>query len=270
MPEVLLQVRPGNSKRHLDEAFDIADKAGFDGIELDCSQLGISSEDIYLSAVEHNIRVKSLIVPQASFKSPMHYLLHGDVEAHLVFHAFKPEIIVFSVPHTPILRQLSAFIFRDRVLYYKELYGNELLCVENGAPMGSLNVQPIMDIKKIRDFCYEHDVFMAFDISNCAASGRDIIHTYDMIWPRVKSVHIADYGGHSGKGHMAPGGGFLPLGTLFSHMSANGFDGMISVELDPAELAYKDYGDKIILYKELIGFVKSRLEKTRVKSRDAI
>jgi hypothetical protein len=268
MPELLLQVRPGNSKRHLNETFNIAEKAGFDGIELDCSRLEISSEDIYLSSVDHDIPVKSIIVPRATFTKPVHYLLHGDMDAHLVFHTFKPKLIVFGIPNTPILKDLSTFMFRDRVLYYKELYGNGTLCVENGAPMGSLNVQPIMDVKKIRDFCYEHDVFMTFDVSNCAASGRDIIHTYDMIWPRVKSVHISDFGGHSGRGHMTPGGGLLPLGTLFSHMAANGFDGMISVELNPTELASKDFGDQILLYKELIGFVKSRLEKTSIKNKD--
>ena len=53
-------------------------------------------------------------------------------------------------------------------------------------------------------------------------------------------------------------------------MAANGFDGMISVELDPAELAYKDDGDKIILFKELIGSGKSRMEKASVKNRDFI
>jgi sugar phosphate isomerase/epimerase len=268
MPEVLLQVRPGNNKRHLDKAFEIAEKAGFDGVELDCSQLGISSEDIYLCAVEHNIRVKSLIVPQASFRSPMHYLLHGDVDAHLVFHAFKPRIIVFSVPHTPILRQLSSFMFRDRILYYKELYGNEPLCIENGAPMGSLSVTPIMDIKKIRDFCYEHNIFIAFDVSNCAASGRDIIETYDMIWPRVKSIHISDYGGHMGRGHQMPGNGLLPLGTLLAHMAANNFNGLVTIELDPAEFSDKEESDTIILYKELIGFAKSRFEKNTIKSND--
>ena len=268
MPEVLLQVRPGNSKRHLDEAFEIADKAGFDGVELDCSQLRISSEDIYLCAVKHNIRIKSLIVPQATFKRPMHYLLHGDVETHLVFHAFKPSIIVFSVPHTPILRQLSEFMFRDRVLYYKGLYGNVPLCIENGAPMGSLSVQPIMDIKKIRDFCYEHDVYIAFDVSNCAASGGDVIKTYDMIWPRVKSVHISDYWGRVGRGRLMPGEGLLPLGALFSHMGANNYNGLVTIDLDQSEIANNDESDTIILHKELIGFAKSRLDKNTIKSKD--
>ena len=268
MPELLLQVRPGNSKRHLDETLNIAEKAGFDGIELDCSMLEISSEDIYLCSVAHDIPVKSIIVPRDTFKKPMHFLLHGDMDAHLVFHTFKPEIIVFGIPNTPILKNLSAFMFRDRIQYYKELYGNGKLCIENGAPMGSLGVQPIMDVKKIRDFCYEHDVFMTFDISNCAASGRDIISTYDMIWPRVKSVHIGDYGGHSDRGHMTPGSGILPLGTLFSHMAANNYSGQITIELDDSEVAGKDDTDIILLYKELIGFAKSRLVKNTMKSSD--
>ena len=268
MPEILLQVRPGNSKGHLNDTFRIAEKAGFDGVELDCSHLEISSEDIYVSSVDYNMPVKSIIVPQATFKKPMHYLLHGDMDAHLVFHTFQPKIIVFGIPHTPILRDLSTYMFRDRVLYFKELYSNAPLCIENGAPSGSLGVQPIMDIKKIRDFCYEHDVFMAFDISNCAASGRDIIQTYDMIWPRIKCVHIGDYGGRSGTGHRTPGEGLLPLGRLFSRMAANNFNGLISVELNEAELADKDESDVIVLYKELIGFVKSRMEKAMVKSND--
>lgn len=198
MPEVLLQVRPAN-KKHLYEMFEIAAKAGFDGIELDCSLLELTSEELYLCSVEFNMPVKSIIAPNATFKKPLHYLLHGDVDAHIVFHTFKPRAIVFNIPCTPILRNLSRYVFRDRITYYKELYGNEPLLIENSAPAGSLGVQPIMDIKKMRDFCYEHDVFICFDVSNCAASGRDIIKTYDMIWPRVKSVHVSDFGGHLGK-----------------------------------------------------------------------
>ena len=62
-----------------------------------------------------------------------------------------------------------------------------------------------MNIKQLRDLAYELDVFIKFDVANCAACGNDILQTYDMLAPRVKSVHISDHGGNTGDSHLRPG-----------------------------------------------------------------
>lgn len=259
MPEVLLQVRLHDQKK-IDETFEIAEKAGFDGIELECSSV-YDIDRLYVRTVDYNLPVRSLLAPVLTFKKPVHYLLHGDIYTHTAYSTFKPSQIVFGIPNTPLLKDLSSYMFKDRLEYFKGLYGNQLITIENGAPQGSLKVPPIMNIKQIRDLAYDLDIFINFDVANCAASGYDILQTYDMIAPRIKSVHISDHGGESSRHHLVPGNGLLPLGMLLSKMKANKFNGFFTIELDPKELADKDACDLIVLYKELIGYVKSHFEK---------
>jgi sugar phosphate isomerase/epimerase len=256
MPEVLLQVRLQKPKK-VEEVFEIAERSGYDGIELDCSGLGASLEALYLRSVDYNMPIKSILAPVLTFKKPVHYMLHGDIETHSAYHLFRPQRIVFRLPNTPILRDLSCYMFKDRLQYFKSLYGSNALSIENGAPSGSLKVPPIMDIKQVRDLAYELDVFINFDVANCAASGRDILQTYDMLAPRIKSVHISDHGGSTKESHLVPGNGLLPLGMLLSKMKAFKYDGTFTLELDQQEIAGRDDGDLMVLYKELIGYVKS-------------
>lgn len=256
MPEVLLQVRLQNHKK-VEEVFEIAERSGYDGIELDCSGLGASLDALYLRSVDYNMPVKSILAPVLTFKKPVHYLLHGDIVTHSAFHLFKPQRIVFRLPNTPILRDLSCYMFKDRLQYFKSLYGGNALSIENGAPSGSLKVPPIMDVKQVRDLAYELDVFINFDVANCAASGQDILQTYDMLTPRVKSVHISDHGGSTMESHLVPGNGLLSLGMLLSKMKASRYNGTFTMEFDQQEIAGRDSGDLMVLYKELIGYVKS-------------
>lgn len=256
MPEVLLQVSLQNHRK-IDEIFEIAERSGYDGIELDCSALGTDLDTIYLRSVDYNLPVKSILAPTLTFKKPLQYLIHGDIETHSAIHIFKPQRVVFRVPNSPILPDLSRYMFKDRLNYFKGLYGGQNLCVENSAPSGSLKVPPIMDIKQVRDIAYELDIFINFDIANCAACGRDILQTYDMLAPRIRSVHISDHVGSMNDRHLVPGNGFLPLGVFLTKMKSYKYNGPFTMELDQREIAGRDSGDLMVLYKELIGYVKS-------------
>jgi len=255
MPEVLLQVRLNDHKK-ADEIFEIAERSGYDGIELDCTGFNADIDTIYLRSVDYNMPIKSILAPTLTFRKPMNYLLHGDIETHSLFHTFKPRRIVFRVPNSPVLKDVSRYLFRDRLKYFKGLYGGPYISIENSAPSGSLKVPPVMDLKQLRDLAYDLDIFINFDVANCAACGRDILQAYDMLAPRISGVHISDHGGR-GTSHLVPGNGFLPLGMLLSKMKACKYKGSFTMELDQQELAYRDSGDLMVLYKELIGYVKS-------------
>jgi sugar phosphate isomerase/epimerase len=253
MPEVLLQVRLDGNKS-AGEILEIAERSGYDGIELDCAS-NVDLEALYVKSVDHNLPIKSILAPTLTFSSPMRYLLEGDAGTREAYKVFKPQHIVFRVPTSPILKDLSCFLFKDRLRYFKGLYGGGSLFIENSAPSGSLGLPPIMDLKQIRDLAYELDVFINFDVANCAASGKDILQSYDMLAPRIRSVHISDHA--SGKSHLVPGNGQLPLGMLLSKMKAFKYNGSFTLELDQKEIAGQDSGDTMVLYKELIGYVKS-------------
>jgi hypothetical protein len=248
---------PSYRGRKLLRALDIYEKSGFDGVELDCTGFNFSSNKFYTMCTEYNAYIKSLIAPCLTLKNPLYCALYGDVTLRSLYETLKPNNIIFRVPGSPGLKKIFNYIFKDRIAYFKNKYGNAPILIENMPPSILSYMTPIMGIKTIRDFAYQHDIYINFDISNCAESGKDILLSYDMLAPRVKSVHLGDYGGIKGYSHLIPGSGLLPIGMLLSKMKNNKFNGNISIEISPKVTDKLDEDEMIRLYKELIGFVKS-------------
>jgi sugar phosphate isomerase/epimerase len=77
-----------------------------------------------------------------------------------------------------------------------------------------------------------------------------------MLIPRIKNVHFSDYGGQTAMGHLIPGRGLLPLGMLLSRLNEYHYNGLITLEIDQEEPVF-DLDDHLLLYSEIVGFIKS-------------
>lgn len=253
MPDICLQLRPSGKLKDYMKMFDFAERCGFDGVEIIRPPLDMDYERLHLLSLEHNMPIKSII--SHSPLSPTGFMLNGK---NYACEELNPELVVVEVPHASVLRMLAHRIFKNNIIQLKDAYGKEKIALENVSPTALK--QPILDIKKLRDFCYEHDVFVNFDISNCAASGMDVLLSCDMLIPRIKNVHFSDYGGHFGKGHLLPGMGLLPLGMLLSRLNEYRYNGLITVEV---EQGYPEFGDEdpVILYSEIVGFIRSYFDQ---------
>jgi hypothetical protein len=257
MPGVLLQVRPSNARK-AKRTFEIAAKAGFDGLEVDCSGADLGPEKLDYLSVEYGTPVRSLVAPGLAQSRSLYSYMQGDHGLYSLYSTFKPRHVVLAVPCGPMtLSGLIGRLFLGRVMFFKKKYGRETVAVENGMEARSVPLRPIMDIKRLRDFAYQNDVFVNFDTSNCAAAGYDVLLAYDMMAPRVRSVHLSDYGGDRSRQHLIPGSGLLPIGALLTRMKESRFDGPITLELKKADAMFNDDGDLITLYRELIGYIKS-------------
>jgi sugar phosphate isomerase/epimerase len=84
----------------------------------------------------------------------------------------------------------------------------------------------------------------------------DILLSCDMLIPRIKNVHFSDYGGQTAMGHLPPGRGLLPLGMLLSRLNEYHYNGLITLEVDQEEPVF-DTDDHLLLYSEIVGFIKS-------------
>jgi len=248
MPDVCLQLRPSSNIKGYAEMFDFAGRCGFDGVELCSPPFSMDYDRLNLLSIEHDMPVKSIIAPNPL--SVTGALMHGKCYA---MEELNPDIMVVEVPSASVLSWPALALFRNNVLLFKENYGNEKITVENGRPRQFQN--PVLDIKKLRDFCYTHDVFVNFDVSSCAASGMDILLSLDMLIPRVKNVHFSDYGGQSAADHLMPGMGLLPLGMLLSRLNEYRYDGLITLEVNTGESLSGH--DPVVLYSEIVGFIKS-------------
>jgi sugar phosphate isomerase/epimerase len=251
MPEVLLQLRPGGRFKEFKKAFDIAERSGFDGVEADARSIGSDYERINLLALEHGLPIKSIIA-----QNPISYYLFDYSTDQEIVEEIKPEVVVFKTPRASLLKWPLKKLFEDQIRRYGEHFDKKLIAVENSERKNSVIREPLFNIKELRDFAYKHDVSINFDISDCAASGMDIILSCDMLIPRIRNVHFSDYGGHVSRGHLLPGFGLLPLGMFLSRLKEYKYNGLITLEVDTRDMFFnKD--DYITLYSEIIGFIKS-------------
>lgn len=251
MPDVLLQMRPGGRFKDYKRAFDIAERSGFDGVETDARSIGSDTERMQLLSLEHGLPIKSILA-----QSPLYFYLFDYSTDHEVIEEIKPDVVVFKTPRASLLRWPLKKLFSDQIQKYVEQFGNNRIAVENTQQKGTGLSKPLFNIKGLRDFVYEHDISVNFDVSDCAASGMDILLSCDMLIPRIKNIHFSDYGGHVSKGHIFPGFGLLPLGMLLSRLREYKYNGLITLEVDPRDMPY-DSEDHITLYSEIIGFIKS-------------
>jgi sugar phosphate isomerase/epimerase len=256
MPDVCLQLRPSGKVKEYARMFDFAERCGFDGVELCQPPFSTDYERLNLLSLEHEMPVRSIIAP--SPLSTAGVLMHGKCYA---MDELDPDIMVIEVPRASVLNWPAQRIFRNNVLLFKEIYGKEKVTIENSRPTQFQH--PVLDIKRLRDFSYAHDVFINFDVSSCAASGMDILLSCDMLIPRVKNVHFSDYGGRTEAGHLIPGMGLLPLGMLLSRLNEYRYNGLITLEVDHVVPLSAD-DDPVILYTEIVGFIKSYFTRRQV------
>ncbi|WP_424358072.1 TIM barrel protein [Methanocella sp. MCL-LM] len=251
MPDVLLQLRTGGRFKEYIRAFDVAERSGFDGVEIDTRSIGSDAERMHLLSLEHGLPIKSLIA-----QNPLHYYLFDNSGDYEVIDEIKPEVVVFKTPRASLLRWPLKKLFADQISKYSEQLGKHRVAIENTQRNTAGLSKPLFNIKGLRDFVYEHDISVNFDVSDCAASGMDILLSCDMLIPRIKNVHFSDYGGHASKGHIFPGFGLLPLGLFLSRLREYKYNGLITLEVDPRDMPF-DSEDHITLYSEIIGFIKS-------------
>lgn len=251
MPEVLLQLRPGGRFKEYKQAFDLAESAGFDGVEAHISSIGSDYERMNLLSLEHGLPIRSLIA-----QSPIHYYLFDYSTDQEAIEEIKPDVIVFKTPRASLFKWPLKKLLEDQIRRYCEHFDKHHIAIENSERKGSVIKEPLFNIKELRDFAYEHDISINFDISDCAASGMDIMLSCDMLIPRIRNVHFSDYGGHVSRGHLLPGFGLLPLGMFLSRLREYKYNGLITLEVDTRDLPY-DRDDHITIYSEIIGFIKS-------------
>jgi sugar phosphate isomerase/epimerase len=257
MPDVCLQLRPSKKLKEYGKMFDFAERCGFDGVELRAPPFSVDCERLNLLSMEHGLPVRSIIAPGPI--STTGVLMHGK---NYAMDELKPDILVIEVPRASVLNWPAYRIFLNNVLMFKETYGKDKVAIENSRP--SQFQRPVLDIKKLRDFCYANDVFINFDVASCAASGMDILLSCDMLIPRIKNVHFSDYGGQTAMGHLSPGKGLLPLGMLLSRLNEYRYNGLITLEVDHDE-PYFDVDDHLLLYSEIVGFIKSYFERRQAR-----
>ncbi|MEI6285533.1 MAG: sugar phosphate isomerase/epimerase [Bacillota bacterium] len=223
-----------------DELFGIIAASGCMNIELLMNQVvaGMSDEEIIAVIEKHNLAVSSVHAFQRIWLPKFGYEERATVERSLRLAEYFGAQLVTS-HFTPIKPQ-GVFVCNDadhlETIGFFNSFGNIPVATEN-YPAGLPTVLCRYD--ELLQCLEKNPLPMTFDTTHCADNGVDIFRGYEMFRPYIRNIHLSDYlPGKSrtsfGKGiqHLAPGLGELPLREFLRHVNADGYDGLLTLELD--------------------------------------
>lgn len=106
--------------------------------------------------------------------------------------------------------------------------GDIMITTEN-LPSYSEN-QLLGDINHFTTFITDHNIPITFDITHCAASGLDIIDTFDKLKDHVQNIHLSNYG--NGNEHKLLEDGDIDIVKFMEYLRKIGYDGLLTIEFD--------------------------------------
>jgi sugar phosphate isomerase/epimerase len=91
------------------------------------------------------------------------------------------------------------------------------------------------DLQRLVDFAQEQDCGVTLDTCHAGANGEDLLECYEIVRPALRNIHLSDVVWRSGhpRTHVLPGEGELPLREFLSLLAADGYDGLVTLEIHP-------------------------------------
>jgi sugar phosphate isomerase/epimerase len=244
----------------LNRTFDLASRAGFDGVEVLVDQRWDTRQPDYLSSLQrqYGIPIVSLHSP---FVAGVQGWEHDQLRrlkrtvdlaarvgaAHVVAHLPYRFAYVW-INSTSLLDKAISFPLPspNRDADYREylIHDLERLQAETGVTVVVENL-PCRRLGWITYNGYQMNTIdqwgsfssLNLDTTHLGTWGHDILATYDHLGSRVKHVHLSNY---NGKEHRLLWDGELPLDSFLHRLRESQFSGILCVELDPESLDAAD------------------------------
>ena len=246
----------------LDVCFRLAAEHGFDGVEIICDERPEARDPDHLRglAEAHGLPILALHAPFPT------WAIHdwkttaagSIVRTVRLAEAVGAEHVVVHVPRPVVFRKVRlgpvAFRVPRRSAYGVALrrwmaggglaalqQGTRvLICVENLPRLKRwLGVQFRAAWNTLEAWPTVHQ-HLTLDTTHWAASGVEPLDAYRAGRARIRHVHLSNFRG--GRQHLLPYAGDLDLAGLLRRVAADGFDGQIVVEVQPAALEANDSG----------------------------
>jgi len=212
-------------------AFDLAERLGYDGVEVMVWTDPVSQEAGALAALSelHNIPVVSIHAPtllltQRVWGPEAWPKVDNSIELAVALGA---ETVVL---HPPFRWQKEyARTFADGVAIREHDTGVRL-AVENMFPWraGTRSVEAYLPHWDPVDQPYDH---VTLDLSHTATAGSDAMAMASALGKRLVHLHLADGSGSSRDEHLVPGRGGQPCAELLGALALREFSGSVVVEV---------------------------------------
>jgi sugar phosphate isomerase/epimerase len=243
----------------------LARDAGFDGVEL---ALGVGYQlwgpRPYLRAI------RAIGMPVLSVHPPFFRLrafgwplsvTRRMTSLTSVAHLVDAPICVSHVPDIRHLDSHRARAFaRAIALGYACVPGNITIALETTQYAGR---QPhvLDDVAALTDYAREHNCGVTLDTCHTGANGEDLLAVYEAARPLLRNLHLSDSigVGPQARTHVMPGEGDLPLRELLAKMAADGYDGLITMEMHPREVGYIGRRGQLQRLRQALDFVRTAI-----------
>lgn len=241
--------------------FELAAEAGFEAIEVLVDHRWDSRQPAYLKRLcrEFNLPIAAIHSPFVPHvpgwpHDPLGRLRESAalaremgtriVVAHLPLRIRAAKVEFFGSPRAPFLLPILFPHQRD----YRRFLMNGLaqfeaaegvwVAVENMPARRILGRRvEIHSLNNLETFAsLPH---LTLDTTHLGTWGLDILSFYERLKDRIVHVHLSNY---NGKEHRVPLDGHLPLGRLAQHLTRDGYEGAISMEICPESLEAEDEG----------------------------
>jgi sugar phosphate isomerase/epimerase len=93
------------------------------------------------------------------------------------------------------------------------------------------------DLRAVVELCKRHHCGITFDTCHAGANREDLLAAYAIVRPLLRNIHLSDVVWRQGRPltHRMPGEGELPLAQLLQTLATDGYDGLVTVEMHPAQ-----------------------------------
>ncbi len=212
-------------------AFDLAERLGYDGVEVMVWTDPVSQEAGALKALSDlhsmpvvSIHAPTLLLTQRVWGPEAWPKVDNSIE---LATALGADTVVL---HPPFRWQKEyALAFADGVAFREHEFGIRL-AVENMFPWRARNrsVEAYLPHWDPVEQPYDH---VTLDLSHTATAGSDAMAMAAALGPRLAHIHLADGSGSPMDEHLVPGRGTQPCGELLETLAVQQFSGSVVVEV---------------------------------------
>ncbi|MFC2015935.1 sugar phosphate isomerase/epimerase family protein [Chloroflexota bacterium] len=245
----------------LARVFDLAAAAGFDAIELMVDHRWDSRHPEYLKKLSSDTGLPIAVVhtPFVPYVPGWPDDPVGRVrESAGLARALESTVVVAHLPLRIRVAKLEFFGWRARpllfplplptTLHYDRFLAEELARFEasEGVFVGVENMPCKRFLGRRVDICRSNTLdalvtmpHVTLDTTHIGTWGMDLLSVYERLKERIVHVHLSNFNGME---HQRVEDGHLPLAEFLARLTQDGYNGTVSVELNPVSLEAEDEG----------------------------
>ncbi|MBN2086727.1 sugar phosphate isomerase/epimerase [Candidatus Peregrinibacteria bacterium] len=221
-------------KYGLNRIFEFAQKAGYDGIEIDVDKNDYDTQNAeYIKELseKYKLPIVALHTPTDGTQKSVEHVIEMAIY-------LKCPVVAITPPKLLDFKFTNWLKKEVPVLRKKKHINIALMNASGKTILGFLPARALNNLTDLKKFG-----MVCLDCSSTVSKKWDLMKTYEHLKELIIHVHISNVRKH--KEYSLPNEGILPLESLLRKLKSNKYEGAISVRVRPTELSAGD-DDKVV------------------------